>query len=354
MKRNAILLIVLLAALVATVSLAACGGESDGAPSSADLPSAPVSSTGSPGESGDNGDSGDTGENVLSVPSGDAAGGSRAPGERQQTPVYELYQAPPVDQVVTDPVFNESWADLLSDLSDIHGPSKAIMMMKTVEGDIPDKLVRSFLDYHEELCYSLYVPYPENVTGKLQPEDVARTLGMTVDEYRGNCYDFWTSEGYLMLLTDTQALRQALKDRLSDESDEYLALLYTYPVTALVSDAGLIRTWNQTAEHIGAYYDFAASRPDGVFADEALANFSWGYQLYIGAIRLDNTPFDADGSLDPLLRQSYVDFMDKHTGEYPPAEDIRLLYSMWASKDFRADDDIYALIRQLALQYPVE
>ena len=350
MKCNRIVFAILLAALLALVALVACGGEG-GAPSSVDSPSAPVPATESPGEGGQ---SGDTGENTQSAPAGSAAGGSRAPVAGQQTPVYELYKPPPVDQVVADPVFNDQWAELLSDLSDEYGPAKAIEMMETVEGDIPGKLIRSFLDYHEELCYSLYVPYPENITGKLQSEDVAHALGMTAQEYHDNCYDFWTSEGYLMLLTDTQALRMALEDRLDPESDEYLALLHDYPVTALVSDAGLIRTWNQTAEHISAYYDFTLSRPDGVFTDEALANFSWGYQLYIGAIRLDNTPFDAGGSLDPVLRQSYVDFLDKHSDEYPPAEDIRLLYSMWVSKDFRADDDIYALIRQLALQYPVE
>jgi hypothetical protein len=245
---------------------------------------------------------------------------------------------------------------MMTDFTDVRGPAKVIALMKSAGGIIPDDLIRAFLDYHEELCLYTAAPYPDEFFVPDQPysaANAAKALGVTADEFRDNCYGYWTAEGTLIFNTDTEAFYDALPGRLSRESDEFLTLANMYPSTFfLLNDAGLIKPWDYLAGTMAAYYDYMEAWPDGVHTGAAAREFAWSYQIYIGAIRLDNTPFDNGGSLSPELRQSYESFLAGHEDNYPLAGDIRLLRDAWAAKDDKTDTEIYALIHQLAEQNP--
>ena len=261
-------------------------------------------------------------------------------------------QSPSTNPASTAPAFDAQWNEILANVLDKRGPAKAIALMTSLDGYLPDRLVRSFLDYHRELCFYMETAALADQDEPVLPETAAKALGLTMEEYRANCYDFWTSEAYLYFTPDLPSLYQDLSGQLSQESAAYFQLLLEYPPTALVADAFLQVSWGKLADFVANYYIYLSAWPYGVHSDEVMSHFAWAYQIYIGAIRLDNSPFDAGGNLDASLRQSYEDFLEAYGESFPPAEDIRLLYQMWTHKNGKADSEIYALIHMLAEQYP--
>lgn len=168
----------------------------------------------------------------------------------------------------------------------------------------------------------------------------------TAEALEANGYVAFSTEGWYYLAENPMFLYDHCSENVSDGIRQYL-LLRSIDLSngAIVSDAGLTLNWDDLADRIIAWENYAKKYPDTPEAEAATLMSQNFLDYYLTASYLDNTPMFRDGILVEGLRKSYERMMDSFPDNHA-SKIVAEYYSILQDNGFELTEEAEAFLKE--------
>ncbi len=266
--------------------------------------------------------------------------------------------------------------EAMANTDDIGAPYHVLQLLLMYKGLIPDALIAQFLDYHQELCATIYcnqqwaaileqenslnandwqqlvADFEANCPHAPQDSSLSQEFANFSDEDLANNFFLIVADGDIdKPVTDLAAIVEILGSAINYGMSEYVDLKIDYPSHSLILDQK-VSSWDDLITTLTVYYDFIQIWPEHIMLDSLKAEFNYLYNIYIGYINLDNSPTIDGELLSTNASQSYADFI---TGDSSSMliTDITELNKAWQNAENILTPQVHELIESLANPFSI-
>ena len=172
------------------------------------------------------------------------------------------------------------------------------------------------------------------------------TQKAAAEALKANGYVAFSTEGWYYLAEDPMFLYDNCSESVSEGIRQFLLLRSTdLSNGAIVSDAGLTMNWNDLADRIIAWENFAKKYPDTPESEEAISMSKNFLDYYLTASYLDNTPMFKNGTLVDDVRMSYERMMQT----FPDNDSTQIVseyYSILQDNEFEMTEEAESFLNE--------
>ena len=183
------------------------------------------------------------------------------------------------------------------------------------------------------------MPLPDSAAAEARADSLVATL-------RRHGVWTWRAEGDAYLALSESWLLDGIAPLLTTGTRTFLSLMAVEQETPAAEDASIQVGWDGLAERLAAMDGLIAAHPGAPFLPEAVRARGWYRGLYLRGT--DNTPAFGrrTGTLDPVVRASFEDFIVRH-GHLPVAAEVREYVSLLRAEGWRRTAAVTAYLRSM-------